>query len=309
LISYLINYKSIEGFVSLRESHGLDAYDKNEYDLILNKPFTVKSKNIDLNNSVDIRKPLKFEDNESIAFKDNIIMHSSQSLYFNDNKDANNRLSHDDLLSIKKNTSKIKYLKGKSEAVLDVNMGNVDYKFPGNKASGNNECTSKLWDIATGNDVDKLDFCRSCCKDVQNNAVFKSFISLDHTIHKMIQLDLTHGINYTLLSFENTNTNNFNDLTISFFRNNMSFDCKLQLINVSSTQVKNDLQSKTKLEDVTELVKESYIVKSFSSSSSSQTDTLVEWGAFENNVYISTTEHMNSVAFNFVLLSVESKFF
>tara|TARA_B110000261_G_C13018525_1_gene331105 strand:- start:738 stop:1118 length:381 start_codon:yes stop_codon:yes gene_type:complete len=125
----------------------------------------------------------------------------------------------------------------------------------------------------------------------------------------MIYLDLIHGKKHSLIEL-NTSSNNDYDGTITLFRNNTRFNSKLHFLDIQDKD-KNILRSKNNLKDIHSFIKSnSYVLKTTISSDDNDSSSKVknvEWGKYENGIYVTTTEYIDKLKFNFAMLEVEIK--
>lgn len=318
LVSYMFSYKSLETFVepaliSLRESSGVEKQErvvKNHPELQFNKAFNLKANSFLFEKPVDFNKDVKFEGNNKIVFNKNVVMNSEQSLFFEDG-DTNNKLSRGDLLNIKKNKSKIEYMKSELENTLLMKEGEVQFKYPW-KTTGDKDCTSKLWDIAIGKEVSKEDLCVACCRNVNNDANFKALITFKNgssSRNEYIALDITNDKTHYLMEL-NTNPSVSYQITLTLFKNNKSFVSHLYFILVNN-ETKNRLRSLNKASEMLEMLPSSSITKHVTDTTPEKdygnATEVVEWGAMDNGIYIPTSSHLSSVRANFVLMNIVTK--
>lgn len=301
---YLCNYRSVEEFIepvqiNLRESNKLPPKEHN-HTLYMNKPFHINAKSVEFD-EIDVDRPLKLE-TDMIKMNDNIIINSEQSLYFKDNKDELSRLSKDNLLDLKKNASKIKYLDTQLCDVISMENGDVK-GCHSSKTTANDECTSKLWELAIGKNVTKQALCAACCKNVKKSSIFKAFISLNMTIHEEAYVNLMNNKTYDLIELSSSPNTTYN-ATISFYRNNTSLDAKLTLLNIPA-EAHNRIRTTSSLDELKTFISTTNsIVKSFESKKTDPSGTLIVWGHFRDGMHIPTTIHVDSITTNFALLEV-----
>ena len=317
LASYLFSYKSVETFletavVSLKESSGIeeDTVVPNQHELQFNKAFRLKANSFLFNNPVEFKKDIKFQGNNKVVFNKNAVMNSEQSLFFEDG-DTNNKLSRGDLLNIKKNKSKIEYMKSELENTVLMKEGEVQFKYPW-KTTGDKDCSGKLWDIAIGKEVSKEELCVACCRNVNNDANFKALITFKRgssSVSEYMALDITNDKRHLLLEL-NTNEATSYDIILTLFKNNNSFVSNLYFILVNN-ETKNLLRSLNEAKEILEALPPSNITKHVTDSEpendSENAAEVVEWGKMDNGIHIPTTSHFSSVRSNFVLMEIALK--
>ena len=118
IIMYLCKYKSVESFTeepitaSLYETNGLTPLNEDDHDLQFDSPFHLKANQIDINGKALFQKDIKFDDTQDISFGKDGVINSEHSIYFQNASytTEDEKLSKTDLMTIKKNKSKIEYI-------------------------------------------------------------------------------------------------------------------------------------------------------------------------------------------------------
>lgn len=312
IIMYLCKYKSVESFTedsiitaSLYETNGLTSLDEDDHDLQFDSPFHIRANKVDISGKALFQKDIKFEDTQDINFGKDGVINSEHSIYFQDASYTaeDEKLSRTDLMTIKKSKSKINYIKSELEGVIRMQEG----EFQGThsaKTTGNEECTSKLWDIAIGKQVSKKDLCKACCKNVDNKADFKAFLTFQNgntKIHQLVYVNLFSNRNMCSLVELKTDSAQTYSLTATLFKNNPSYECELYFIDEPNAATLNEIRGKVKLEDIKAATAGKY-TKTISSAAQD-----IEWGAVSKGTDIATTIHESNVKANMVLLAVVPK--
>jgi hypothetical protein len=311
IIMYLCKYKSVESFTedsmitaSLYETNGLTPLNEDDHDLQFDSPFHLKANQIDINGKALFQKDIKFEDSETVDFGKDGVINSEHSIYFQDASYTaeDDKLSKNDLMTIKKNKSKIQYIQSELEGVIRMKEG----QFQGThsaKTTGNEECTSKLWDIAIGKQVSKADLCKACCKNVDNKADFKAFLTFkdgNTKIHQLVYVNLFSNRNMCSLVELKTVTSKTYSLTATLFKNNPSYECELYFILETDQTKLNEIRGKVKLDDIKASIDTTKYTRRIMSNQT-------EWGSKSKGMDIATTVHESSVQANLVLLAVVPK--
>ena len=250
---------------------------------------------------------MKLEDNTKVHFNQNAILNSEHSIHFQ-GRDSRVKLSRDHLLNIKKNRSKIDYIKSELENAVLLEEGDVTGIYSA-KTTGNDACTSMLWDIAIGKEVSRQELCAVCCKNVRNTADFKAFLSFENntvaTEHQTIHIDLTNGKLFKLVELNTSPTLSYK-VTSTLFKNNTAFDCKLHFILVVGSSERNVIRGINKIEDLKNALPPSSIKQTLSTTDEDNVVT-VEWGSIDNGIYIPTTTHVDGINANILLLEIIPK--
>lgn len=312
IMMYLCKYKSVESFTddsivtaSLYETNGLTSLNEEEHDLQFDSPFHLRANKVDISGKALFQKDIKFEDTQDINFGKDGVINSEHSIYFQYNSYSaeDEKLSKADLMTIKKNKSKIDYIEREGGGVTRMKDG----EFQGThsaKTTGNEACTSKLWDIAIGKPVSKKDLCKACCKNVDNKADFKAFLTFQNgntKIHQLVYVNLFSNRNMcSLVELKTVASNNYS-LTATLFKNNPSYECELYFILETDQTKLNEIRGKVELVDIKAATVGKYNKKIFS------TDQDIEWGAISKGTDIATTIHESDVQANMVLLAVVPK--
>jgi flagellin-like hook-associated protein FlgL len=309
---YLCKYKSVESFTedsfvaaSLYETNGLTSLNEEEHDLQFDSPFHLIANKVDISGKSLFQKDIKFEDTQDINFGKDGVINSEHSIYFQDNSYSaeDEKLSKADLMTIKKNKSKIDYIKTEGEGVIRMKEGDFQGTHSA-KTTGNEACTSKLWDIAIGKPVSKKDLCKACCKNVDNKADFKAFLTFQNgntKIHQLVYVNLFSNRNMCSLVELKTVASKPYSLTATLFKNNPSYECELYFILETDQTKLNEIRGKVELDDIKAATVGKYIKTIFS------TDQDIEWGAISKGIDIATTIHESDVQANMVLLAVVPK--
>ena len=109
---------------------------------------------------------------------------------------------------------------------------------------------------------------------------------------------------YSLIELESTPSASYN-ATISMYRNNISLDARLSLLNIPLEQQRNTIQTMSSLESIKTFISTNeYVTYIVETKKTTPSSTLVVWGKFLDGIYIPTTIHINSVSANFALLEV-----
>uniref|UniRef100_A0A6C0CUQ8 Uncharacterized protein n=1 Tax=viral metagenome TaxID=1070528 RepID=A0A6C0CUQ8_9ZZZZ len=308
---YLCKYKSVESFTedsiitaSLYETNGLTPLNEDDHDLQFDSPFHLKANQIDINGKALFQKDIQFEDSETVDFGKDGVINSEHSIYFQDASYTaeDDKLSKNDLMTIKKNKSKIQYIQSELEGVIRMKEG----QFQGThsaKTTGNEECTSKLWDIAIGKQVSKADLCKACCKNVDNKADFKAFLTFkdgNTKIHQLVYVNLFSNRNMCSLVELKTVTSKPYSLTATLFKNNPSYECELYFILETDQTKLNEIRGKVKLDDIKASIDTTKYTRRIMSNQT-------EWGSKSKGMDIATTVHESNVKANLVLLAVVPK--
>lgn len=308
IIMYLCKYKSVESFTedsiitaSLYETNGLKPLNEDDHDLQFDSPFHLKANQIDINGKALFQKDIQFEDSETVDFGKDGVINSEHSIYFQDASYTaeDDKLSKNDLMTIKKNKSKIQYIQSELEGVIRMKEG----QFQGThsaKTTGNEECTSKLWDIAIGKQVSKADLCKACCKNVDNKADFKAFLTFkdgNTKIHQLVYVNLFSNRNMCSLVELKTVTSKPYSLTATLFKNNPSYECELYFILETDQTKLNEIRGKVKLDDIKASIDTTKYIRRIMSNQT-------EWGSKSKGMDIATTVHESNVKANLVLLAV-----
>lgn len=307
ILFYMCKYKSIENFTeaSLYESNELTPLDETVHDLQFDTPFDINATTLDIHKEATFKKDLKLENNMNVRFNEDMVLNSEHSINFQ-GRDSRMKLSRGDLVDLKKNRSKIKYIKSELEGAVLMDDGDIKAIYS-SKTTGDDICSSKLWEIAIGKEVSRQELCEACCKNVKNQADFKVFLTFkdgSNDIHDFLHLDLTNGKLYSFVELKTTANKSY-ELTATLFRNNMSFDCKLYFLNITNQTLKNQLGSISKLEDLKNGIPTSNIERVISTL---ETDTqAVEWGTLNKGIHVPTTTHFSNVKGNMVLLEIIPK--
>lgn len=310
IIMYLCKYKSVESFTeepitgSLYETNGLTPLNEDDHDLQFDSPFHLKANQIDINGKALFQKDIKFDDTQDISFGKDGVINSEHSIYFQHASYTaeDEKLSKTDLMTIKKNKSKIEYIQSELEGVIRMQKG----EFQGThsaKTTGNEECTSKLWDIAIGKPVSKTDLCKACCKNVDNKADFKAFLTFQDgnaKIHQLVYVNLYSNRNMCSLVELQTDPSKIYSLTATLFKNNPSYECELYFILETDQTKLNEIRGKVKLDDIKASIDTTKYKRRIMS-------TQTEWGAISKGTDIATTTHEYDVQANMVLLAVVPK--
>jgi len=311
IIMYLCKYKSVESFTedsiitaSLYETNGLTPLNEDDHDLQFDSPFHLKANQIDINGKALFQKDIQFEDSETVDFGKDGVINSEHSIYFQDASYTaeDDKLSKNDLMTIKKNKSKIQYIQSELEGVIRMKEG----QFQGThsaKTTGNEECTSKLWDIAIGKQVSKADLCKACCKNVDNKADFKAFLTFkdgNTKIHQLVYVNLFSNRNMCSLVELKTVTSKPYSLTATLFKNNPSYECELYFILETDQTKLNEIRGKVKLDDIKASIDTTKYTRRIMSNQT-------EWGSKSKGMDIATTVHESNVKANLVLLAVVPK--
>jgi hypothetical protein len=168
------------------------------------------------------------------------------------------------------------------------------------KTTGNEECTSKLWDIAIGKQVSKADVCKACCKNVDNKADFKAFLTFkdgNTKIHQLVYVNLFSNRNMCSLVELKTVTSKPYSLTATLFKNNPSYECELYFILETDQTKLNEIRGKVKLDDIKASIDTTKYTRRIMSNQT-------EWGSKSKGMDIATTVHESNVKANLVLLAV-----
>jgi hypothetical protein len=308
IIMYLCKYKSVESFTedsiitaSLYETNGLTPLNEDDHDLQFDSPFHLKANQIDINGKALFQKDIQFEDSETVDFGKDGVINSEHSIYFQDASYTaeDDKLTKNDLMTIKKNKSKIQYIQSELEGVIRMKEG----QFQGThsaKTTGNEECTSKLWDIAIGKQVSKADLCKACCKNVDNKADFKAFLTFkdgNTKIHQLVYVNLFSNRNMCSLVELKTVTSKPYSLTATLFKNNPSYECELYFILETDQTKLNEIRGKVKLDDIKASIDTTKYKRRIMSNQT-------EWGSKSKGMDIATTVHESNVKANLVLLAV-----
>ena len=171
------------------------------------------------------------------------------------------------------------------------------------KTTGNEACTSKLWDIAIGKPVSKSDLCKACCKNVDNKADFKAFLTFQDgntKIHQLVYVNLYSNRNMCSLVELQTVPSKPYSLTATLFKNNPSYECELYFILETDQTKLNEIRGKVKLDDIKASIDTTKYTRRIMS-------TQTEWGAISKGTDIATTTHEYDVQANMVLLAVVPK--
>lgn len=310
IIMYLCKYKSVESFTeepitaSLYETNGLTPLNEDDHDLQFDSPFHLKANQIDINGKALFQKDIKFDDTQDISFGKDGVINSEHSIYFQHAlyTAEDEKLSKTDLMTIKKNKSKIEYIQSELEGVIRMQGG----EFQGThsaKTTGNEACTSKLWDIAIGKPVSKKELCKACCKNVDNKADFKAFLTFQDgntKIHQLVYVNLYSNRNMCSLVELQTVPSKTYSLTATLFKNNPSYECELYFILETDQTKLNEIRGKVKLDDIKASIDTTKYTRRIMS-------TQTEWGAISKETDIATTTHESDVQANMVLLAVVPK--
>ena len=309
IILYMCKYNSVENFTeaSLYETNGLTSIDETTQDLHFDKSFEINANTIDFHKQLTFKKDMKLEDNTKVHFNQNAILNSEHSIHFQ-GRDSRVKLSRDHLLNIKKNRSKIDYIKSELENAVLLEEGDVTGIYSA-KTTGNDACTSMLWDIAIGKEVSRQELCAVCCKNVRNTADFKAFLSFENntvaTEHQTIHIDLTNGKLFKLVELNTSPTLSYK-VTSTLFKNNTAFDCKLHFILVVGSSERNVIRGINKIEALKNALPPSSIKQTLSTTDEDNVVT-VEWGSIDKGIYIPTTTHVDGINANILLLEIIPK--